>query len=142
MKINWGQGIAIALILFIGFILYLAINLMMHSADLESADYYNKEIEYESEIVSINNANDLKEKPVISITETHVLVQFPADIDFEACELVLNRPNNKDQDLLYKIKDTKTFTIDKSSLNEGVYNYRLTYTVKGKNCIQKEQIYI
>ena len=115
---------------------------MMHSADLESADYYNKEIEYESEIVSINNANDLKEKPAISITETHVLVQFPADIDFESCELMLNRPNNKDQDLLYKIKDTKTFTIDKSSLSEGVYNYRLTYTVEGKNCIQKEQIYI
>ena len=74
--------------------------------------------------------------------ETHVLVQFPADIDFESCELMLNRPNNKDQDLLYKIKDTKTFTIDKSSLSEGVYNYRLTYTVEGKNCIQKEQIYI
>jgi hypothetical protein len=142
MKMNWGKGIAIALVLFIGFILYLAINLMMHSADLESADYYNKEIEYESEIVSINNANALKEKPVVSITETHVLIQFPSDIKFEKSELMLNRPNNKDQDLLYKIQDTKTFTIDKSTLNKGVYNYRLTYVVDGKNCIQKEQIYI
>lgn len=142
MKINWGQGITIALILFVGFILYLAINLMMHSADLESADYYNKEIAYETEIVSINNANALKEKPVVSITETHVLIQFSADVNFESSEFMLNRPNNKDQDLLYKINDTKTFTIDKSTLNKGVYNYRLTYIVNGKSCLQKEQIYI
>lgn len=142
MKLNWGKGIAIALVLFIGFILVLAINLMMHSADLESADYYQKEIDYETEIVSLNNAKDLADKPVVSLNETHLLVQFPAEGEFTNSEIMLNRPNDKDQDVLFPIKNTKTFTVDKTTLNEGVYNVVLSYTFDGKQCMQKTQLYI
>ena len=142
MKLNWGQGITIALVLFMTFIAVLAVNLMMHSADLETADYYQKEIAYESEIVSLKNAKELNEKPKISLTDTHLLVQFPTEGEFSMSELKMNRPNDKDQDVLFKIKNTKTFTVDKSSLNAGIYNVVLSYTINGKNCIQKEQLYI
>ncbi|MGB0915806.1 MAG: FixH family protein [Crocinitomicaceae bacterium] len=142
MKMNWGKGIAISLVLFMAFILVLAINLMMHSADLESADYYQKEIAYESEIVSLNNAKDLAEKPEVSVTETHLLVQFPANGEFTDSQIMLNRPNDKNQDVSFKIQDTKTFTVDKTTLNEGVYNVILSYSFEGKQCLQKSQLYI
>ena len=142
MKMNWGKGIAIALVLFIGFILVLAINLMMHSADLETADYYQKEIDYETEIVSLNNAKELTERPKVSVTDTHLIVQFPADGEFMDSEIMLNRPNDKDQDVLYTIKDTKTFTIDKTTLNPGVYKVILSYTIDDKPCMQKSELYI
>lgn len=142
MKLNWGQGITIALALFMTFIAVLAINLMMHSADLETEDYYQKEIAYETEIVSLKNAQELSEKPSISLTDTHILVQFPNEGDFLNSVIKLNRPNDKDQDVLYQIKDTRTYTIDKSSLNTGIYNVVLSYTINGKNCLQKEQLYI
>jgi hypothetical protein len=47
---NWGKGIIIGMGLFMAFIIFLVVNLMMQKVDLESEDYYKREINYESEI--------------------------------------------------------------------------------------------
>ncbi|MEY3438013.1 MAG: hypothetical protein RL265_598, partial [Bacteroidota bacterium] len=54
---NWGRGIILAMALFMGFILFLVVNIMLHTVDLESEDYYKKEINYEQEITAMKNFN-------------------------------------------------------------------------------------
>ncbi len=71
---NWGKGIAIALTLFIGFIVVLVISIVSHTVDLETEDYYKKDIAYQDEITSMENANALSEKPTIVMTSTHIVV--------------------------------------------------------------------
>lgn len=139
---NWGKGITIAMILFMGFILFMVVGFFSHSVDLDSEDYYQQEIAYGDEITSLNNANELTNKPAVSLSETHLILQFSAENDFENIQLVLKRPNNKNDDQLYKINNTKTFTVDRKSLKTGAYEVELSYDLNGKTCLQKEEIYI
>lgn len=139
---NWGKGIAIALTLFVGFILFLAISLMRTNFDLVSEDYYNREINYEEEIQAKRNANSLAEKIQFSANETHVLVVLPAEIDYKNVTLSFSRPNDKNLDRNYTIEGTRTFTIDKDELVIGNYTISINYTVNDKNCLQIEEIYI
>lgn len=139
---NWGKGIAIALTLFIGFIVFLVVSIVSHSVELETEDYYMKDIAYQNEITSMENANALTEKPTIVMTSTHIVVQFSSEKTFEDIELKLNRPNDGKLDRLYSIQNTKTFTIDKKELQKGVYKIELSYKKNGANYLQKVEYYI
>ena len=138
---NWGKGIAIALILFIGFILYLAITLMSHKVDLESDDYYLREIAYQEEITAVENANKYDEI-VVSQDETNVIVQIPGEGIYDDILVEFFRPNNNEQDKQYKVVGTKTLIINKSHLTSGQYNVEITYRNGDENCLQKSKIYI
>ncbi len=139
---NWGKGIAITLALFMGFITYLVIQLVSHNVELETDDYYKKDIAYQDEITSMRNANALKEKPTISMTETHIVVQFPSELAFSKAQLHLKRPNDETDDRSYEIFGTSTFTLNKSELERGVYKLELSYIHKDKNYLQKIEYYI
>jgi len=139
---NWGKGITIALALFIGFIVFMVVGFFSHKVDLVSEDYYQREIAYEEEINAMSNANELESRPVLSMSETHFIVQFDSEQNFENAVLILERPNNKKQDQQFVIQDTKTFTILKTDLVPGVYSVKLSYDIEGKNFLQKEEIYI
>jgi len=52
---NWGKGITIVMVAFIGFIITLVTILMSNKIDLVSEDYYQKEIKFEDEIASAKN---------------------------------------------------------------------------------------
>ena len=139
---NWGKGLAIAMVLFMTFIIVMVVGFFSHSVDLDSEDYYQQEIAYGDEITSLNNANELKNKPAVSLSETHLILQFSAEDDFKNIQLTLKRPNDKNDDQKYQITNTKMFTIDRKSLKAGVYEVELSYDLNGKPCLQKEEIYI
>lgn len=139
---NWGKGIAIALTLFVGFIIFLVISIVSHTVDLETEDYYKKDITYQDEISSLENANALLDKPTIKMTATHIVVQFSSETKFQNIQLKLNRPNDVKLDKVYKINGTNTFTIDKKELEKGIYKLELSYQQNGSNFLQKTEYYI
>lgn len=139
---NWGKGITIALALFMGFIIVMVVGFFSHSVDLESEDYYQREIAYEDEITALNNVNQLLEKPEIKISESHLIVQFSDSLEFTDAILQLKRPDNQKNDKSFKIENTKMFTIAKEDLTPGVYDLRLSYTIDGKDFLQKKEIYL
>jgi len=138
---NWGKGITIALVLFIGFIVCLGTILMRQNVDLVADDYYQQEIQYETQISAESNARKLDEKPGLSQTDAHFIVSVPEG-KFEQITLNLKRPNDSDKDLQYKIAGTKMFMIDKNELDKGQYDAELRYEFKGKLCQQKTTVYI
>jgi len=138
---NWGKGIAIALTAFICFILYLAIVLMSNRVDLESEDYYKREIAYEEEIQAIKNADNLDKKVELNMDENFIIVQIP-DGDFKEIRVELMRPNNNKQDKQFDIVGTKTYTIPKTDLEKGKYKVSISYLQEGNVCLQKDNIYI
>lgn len=139
---NWGKGIAIALVLFMGFIIVLVIKMVSQNIELETDDYYKKDIAYQEEITSMENADALTEKPTISLTETHVVVQFPIELEFSEARLNLKRPNDETDDRSYDIVGTSMFTLNKNELEKGVYKLELSYVHKDKNYLQKIEYYI
>ena len=139
---NWGKGITIALVLFISFIMYMVVNMMSTKIDLESEDYYQKEINYSSELKAINRANNFEGRPEISLTETHLIIQLPNEIKLFDVQLTLRRPNDDTLDKSFLIVGTKTFTIDKTNLVSGNYQAVLSFEIEGELYIQKQNIII
>jgi hypothetical protein len=138
---NWGKGIVIGMVTFMGFITFLVVGLMMNRVDLESEDYYKREINYEQEIKAQENANNLEAKIEISSNKEFVVVKVPEG-EFQEIELHLTRPNDKKMDKRFKIQGTKSFLIDKKELEKGVYTVELSYMVNNKPCLQKESVSI
>jgi hypothetical protein len=139
---NWGKGIVIVLGSFMIFILILAVTMMRQNVNLESDDYYKKEINYEQEITAMRNANKLDEKIKVQVTEDYVMIQVPQEGKYASIQVFLQRPDNNKLDKTFTFNDTRSFLIEKSKLTKGVYNVEISYTLEGKMYLQKESLYI
>ena len=142
MKITWGKGITIAMIAFMSFILYMVFTLMATNTDLESEDYYQKEIEFETEIKAVNNTNKLNEKVKVSQNEDFLIVQFPNLENMDSLSVFLFRPNNEKEDQLFTIEDSKTLIIPNKKIKIGSYNLKIQFKIKDELYMQKESVKI
>lgn len=139
---NWGKGITVALILFISFIMFMVINMMSTKIDLESEDYYLKEINYSTEIEAQQRDLNFEFRPEISLTESHLVIVLPDNVGISSVVLNLQRPNNNELDKTIPIAGTKTYTLDKKTLKTGGYNLKLTYKFEEEAFMQKQEIVI
>lgn len=139
---NWGKGIIIAMALFMGFIVFLVVNMMMHRIDLQSEDYYKKEINYEQEIIAMKNFNQLDEGIVFKKQDDFMVVQLPEKVEFKNVEVRLIRPDDNKLDRTYSIDNTKTFLIPNKELTKGNYGVEISFIHDSKPCLQKETITI
>lgn len=139
---NWGKGIIVAMALFMGFIIFLVVNIMSKTVDLESEDYYKREINYQEEITQQNNTNTLPVKVKLLSQEEFVVVQVPEEGEFTDINVHFLRPDNKNSDKVFQVKGTKSYLIPKTDLIKGKYNIEIRYQIDSKQCLQKETIII
>lgn len=137
---NWGKGIIIAMALFMGFIVFLVVNIMLHRIDLESEDYYKKEINYEQEIIAMKNYNTLNERVELKSQEKFIVVQLPENLDLKNVEVRFTRPDDNKLDRVFKIEGTKSYLIPREELTLGNYNIEISFEHDLKPCLQKETI--
>ena len=139
---NWGKGIIIAMALFIGFITFLVISLVSHTIDLESEDYYTREINYEQEITAMENGNKLKRKIEMISQKEFVVVQIPEKENLSKIQVIFIRPDNKKLHKSFLVSGTKSYLIPKSELSKGTYNVEIRFENNSTTCLQKETIII
>ncbi len=137
---NWGKGIIIFMASFMTFILWMVFTLMSKNTDLESEDYYKKEIAYEQEIQAQRNANDAKEKVKISENKEFIILQFPSKEKIDTVSVEFFKPNDKKGDQLFAEVGTKTMMVEKKKLQKGVYLINIHYQIATKKFLQKEEI--
>jgi hypothetical protein len=125
---------------FMAFILWMVFTLMSKNTDLESEDYYKKEIAYEQEIQAQRNANDAKEKVKISENKEFIILQFPSKDKIDTVSVEFFKPNDKKGDQLFAEVGTKTMMVDKKKLQKGVYLINIHYQIATKKFLQKEEI--
>ncbi len=146
MKINWGTGIILAFIGFIGFILYFVINAstdVKYRHDLVSQNYYEEELNYQNEIDGEQNAISDEFYPKIKLNSESLDFIFPSDKisdDFEG-HIIFYRPSNKVLDIKIpiKLKDS-IMNISKDNLVEGRYDIKIFWVNGGKNYGYKKSI--
>ena len=117
---NWGKGIAIFLVSFIVFITTLAVILMRANADLESADYYVREIKYGDEITAQQNAHNANLSIHESVDKDGVLLRIEGTKISEEGQVRLIRPDNPNYDISKTFKGNAVF-IPIEELNQGKY---------------------
>jgi len=80
IKWNWGTGILIVILIFIGSVFFRVYLSYQRNVDIISSDYYPKGINFQTEIEKRNNTTALREKPIIHQTNDSVVIIFPISL--------------------------------------------------------------
>lgn len=134
---NWGKGITLVMIAFMSFILYMAFTLMSKSTELESDDYYKKEIEYDQEQNALQNASDSSFIVKIKDQSENLVFQFPKNTKPDSISIYFFRPNDQKLDKHFYERNTNIVIVQKKDISKGKYNIHINYTIKAKNFLQK-----
>ena len=147
MKINWGTSIVIAFALFMTFILYFVVQVQSNSKydnDLVVEEYYKHDAHFGDEMNRVQNADNLIQKPIISVSKNGILVVFPKEFSSNKIKgnVSLYRPSNKKLDFDTPISlSNSTLLIPKSRLVGGRWDINIEWNYKGKSYLTKEIIY-
>ncbi|SHM41155.1 FixH family protein [Flavobacterium xinjiangense] len=148
MKINWGTGIVIAFALFMTFILYFVFKVQSDSKydnELVVEEYYKHDVHFGDEMVRIQNAHDLAQKPIITNTPEGITIVFPVVFVPKNIKgnVSLYRPSNKKLDFEVAISlSNSTLLIPKKSLVGGRWDINMEWQYDGKSYLTKETVYI
>lgn len=146
-KINWGTGIVIAFVLFIGFILYFVIKTTTDSNyeyDLVAKDYYKDELEYQQRIDKLNNAKKLETNINIDRVEKGITVNFPTTFSSEKIKgtIYLYRPSDKILDVIIPIslKNSHSQFISDEVLVSGRWDLKIEWNVSDETYLFQHSI--
>lgn len=146
MRINWGTGIVIGLLLFISFILYLVFNMLTDKKfdhDLVTEEYYKKELLFQQEIDAETRGNELVENISDARIENGWLIQFPEDLNLAEISGNLNfyRPSNAklDFDIPLNLESHRLIIADEK-LIPGRWNIIIHWEYQGETYLYKKEI--
>ena len=146
MKLNWGHSIVIAIICFMGFILFFVIKVQSDSKydnDLVVEEYYKVDALFSDEMTKMQNVENLTQKPQITTTDKNVEIHFPEATDIVSAKAAFYRPSNKKLDFEKAfVPDQKLMQIPKASLAGGVWEVTLTWQQDGKMFKLTKAIYL
>jgi hypothetical protein len=148
MKINWGTSIVIAFALFMTFILYFVFQVQSNSKydnELVVEEYYKHDAHFGEEMIRIQNANNLVQKPIIAVSKLGITIVFPNDFESKNIKgkVSLYRPSNKKLDFEVPISlSNPTLLIPISNLVGGRWDINMEWQYIGKQYLTKEIIYI
>ncbi|MDY0781405.1 FixH family protein [Tenacibaculum sp. IB213877] len=148
MKFNWGTGIVIAIMAFIGFIMFMVVTMITdknYDHDLVTEKYYQKELSYQKNIDAIKNAKNLEHPVELIKTNEGLKVLFPSN--FNPTEIkgkvFLYRPSNKKLDFELPISISNPYLlVPENNLLGGRWNIEVSFNYKNKDyLVTKELIY-
>jgi len=148
MKINWGTGIVIAFAMFITFILYFVIKVQTNAKydnELVVEEYYKHDAKFGDEMVRVQNAEDLTQKPTIAVASGTISIIFPEVYQPNAItgKVSLYRPSNKKLDFVIPISlSGSTLLIPKKSVVGGRWDIAMEWQYDGKSYLTKQTLFI
>lgn len=145
MKLNWGQSIVIAFVLFISFIMYFVITMVTndkYNNDLVVESYYEKDLTLQNDIDQKKNALALDERVRIEKTNLGLKVIFPDNFNYKKIsgELFMYRPIDKEQDFTIDLDlSSLQFTLPNKLLEKGRWDATLKFQYEGQDYMVAEK---
>ncbi|WP_370515993.1 FixH family protein [Flavobacterium sp. MK4S-17] len=146
IKFNWGAGIVLAFLFFMGFILYFVIKVQSdHKYDNELVidEYYKQERILQAQLDKEQNAALLQDKVKIENNQEEIKILFPEGFDVKQIsgKVSLYRPSNQALDFEMPISLSQPYLlIPKSSLAGGRWDITIDWEYQGKGYINKEML--
>ena len=143
MKINWGTGIVISMVLFMIFILYFVYKSLTpeYTHELVSEDYYKDELHYQKEIDKLNNAVKLESKISLKNSEKGITIQFPDSLNYQDVKgnISFQRYSNSVLDFSKNIElISNKIVIPDSLLVSGKWIIKIDWNYKGEEFLFKD----
>ena len=141
---SWGTRIVILYLSFIGLILSLIFVCMGETTDLESKDYYAKEIAFQGQLDATNNANALTHGIEHEVLDRSVKLILPKEVltdDFKGTVKFFRPSDSKlDRELALQPDATGILILSPEGLEKGVYRLQLSFSSAHKNYYKEEII--
>ncbi len=140
---NWGKGILISIISFVGVIMVLVIiSVRMDGIELVTGNYYEKEIRYQERIEE-ESSTLARNLEVISYDEISksIVLDLPRGAN---ATVQLFRPSDSslDQKIELEVSDQEDTTIPVRKLKPGYWKVQLTWSAKGVRYYEEKKITI
>lgn len=136
---NWGTGIFITFVVFMGIIISMVVISMRQDISLVAPDYYKQEIAYQDQIDKLQNAENAGEEITFEYfsSEYQFVVSSKNPTSGEAH---FYRPSDasKDIQVLFEIVGSEQKTISTKGMEKGLWKVKLTWG-KGDMIYYKEK---
>lgn len=123
MKMNWGTGIFITIVIFLIGMITLVIISSMQPLNLVTPDYYPKGIDYQKQIDRIANAKALDDKMEFVQDNEHIMIGFPTIDSIHQPKgnilFFFPRDNNLDRKFGIDVNDSLFQFIPKNGMVKG-----------------------
>lgn len=138
MKINWGTGIVIGMVLFIGFIMTMVVTMITderYNHEMVTEGYYEKDLAYQNEIDAENNTKALSSEIKMQKTSLGMEFLFPEEMMQNPLDGVMQlyRPSNEnlDFDLPLHLNGNR-MVIPDGKMVEGQWKVTISWEMQGK----------
>ena len=141
MKINWGTGLVIAMVLFIAYIMFMVVQAMNTDFNLETEDYYAKELKFQDVIDNSANYNALEKEIKVDVANKIITVVYPSE-KIDSGIIFLYRPSDNKLDRSFSIEMDSSLTqvIDLSENVTGRYVLELNWFKEEKEFFVEKNI--
>lgn len=144
MKINWGWGIFIVLVLFIVFIGNLVYKTSKVNVDLISDNYYEKEIKYQEQIDKEQNTLSLKHDIHILKNKDFIEIVFPVDLDARDISGTIQffKPDDASLDYMLDINPSSSQSqiINTKAFKQGWWELKINWSHQNIDYYKSEKI--
>ena len=133
MKLNFGHGILLFILLFMTGIIVLVYQCSKHPADLVSASYYEQELKYSDQMMKEKNALLLADEIRINYNQNQrvVVFNFPAFYNREnlSGKITFYKPDNARLDFSKQVlaNDRYEQVIETSGMAHGYWNVQVNW---------------
>jgi len=144
IKINWGTGIVIALVVMIGGMIYLVSIAVRQDYDLVDKEYYQKSVNYQQHIEEVKNTEALAEKIKFDQSADTLKMMFPdlGNIPEYSGEIHFYSPveEKRDETMTLKLNGNFSQSIGLRSLKSGRYTVKINWSANKVSYYQEEEI--
>ena len=137
-KMNWGKGMAIAMVAFMAFIITMAILMSKVDTNLVEKDYYEKGQNFNA--VAQMKANFKERDSLLHIqkTEDYIVVNFTETPDSGLVHYF--RPSDRNADIKLRFTEKNTIPIERQKLLPGIWKIRILFYLDGKAYLTEEPL--
>lgn len=138
MKLNWGKSIVLAMILFIGFIMYMVVTMITDKAydhDMVVEEYYKKEQTLNEKLESQNNGETVKKFINFQANTKGLLVSMSEELnDISNSNVSAYRASDKSKDFTSVLKfSDKNEALVQRELIPGLWQFTLSFSINDKD---------
>ncbi len=139
MKLNWGNGIVVAFVLFCTFIVAIVVKSFQYDVNLVSDDYYQQELQYQEVIDAKANGAELKGEASINYDGEKITVKVPTENVNGTIHFYRPDDNKLDQKLPLT---TSEYSVSDELLKHGRYVAKVTWKDSNKNYFMEQDLFV
>ncbi|NWF88508.1 MAG: FixH family protein [Ignavibacteriaceae bacterium] len=137
MKLNWGTGIVITIIVFLIISFAMIFHFMNQRVDLVTDNYYEKTLVYQKQIDEAERSKQFDKDIQLEYASNQLKISFPDSLvkNLVNGQLLFYRPSdsNKDFKTSFQLNDAGETILDVSTLERGYWKLQLNWFIDNES---------